>query len=81
LTKDYEEQAQKISKAFTGDSSFFAFNGEENEAEPDDPDLPPVERFREVHRLSYTIKVRPALCLASNFMRSKSELILLTVAI
>lgn len=41
---------------FTGDPSFFAFNGEEN-AEPEDSEAPPVERFRELHRLSYTVRV------------------------
>lgn len=41
--------------AFTGDPSFFAYNGEE--PEPEDPEAPPVERFREIHRLAYTVKV------------------------
>jgi hypothetical protein len=57
LSKEYEEEAKKVTSAFTGDPSFFAFNGEDPDAVPDDPDLPPVERFREVHRLSYTVKV------------------------
>jgi radial spoke head protein 9 len=54
LTSEYETQAATLSQRFTGDPSFFAFNGEEEEAE--DPDAPPVERFREVHRLAWTLK-------------------------
>eukprot|EP00981_Chlorochromonas_danica_P003953 scaffold748_cov176-Ochromonas_danica.AAC.7 len=54
LPEDYIKQAQKIRTAFLGDPSFFAYNGED--PEPEDPEAPPVERFREVHRLSYTIK-------------------------
>ena len=57
ISEDYENQASKIRIAFTGDPSFFAYNGEEEEPEPEDPDAPPVERFREVHRLTYTVKV------------------------
>lgn len=55
LPDDYVTQAKKIRTAFLGDPSFFAYNGEE--PEPDDPEAPPVERFREVHRLSYTVKL------------------------
>ena len=47
--------AENISSKFTGDPSYMAYNGAEPEEE--DPDAPPVERFREVHRLSYTVKV------------------------
>jgi len=50
----YEDQASKIITAFTGDPSFFAYNGEE--PEPEDPEAPPVERFREMNRLAYTVK-------------------------
>ena len=57
LNAEYEAQAAKLTKTFTGDPSFFAFNGEDAEAEPEDPEAPPVERFREVHRLSFTVKV------------------------
>jgi len=53
-TKEYGERAAKIQISFTGDPSFFAYNGEE--AEPEDPDAPPVERFREVHRLLFTVR-------------------------
>ena len=42
---------------FTGDPSFFNFSGSD-EVEEEDPDAPPVERFREVHRLSYVVQVR-----------------------
>lgn len=56
LSADYQAQADKLSIPFTGDPSFFAFYGEEAEAEPEDPEAPPVERFREVHRLSSTVK-------------------------
>jgi hypothetical protein len=42
----------------TGDPSFFAFNGDEAEAEEEDPEAPPVERFRELHRLSHVVRVR-----------------------
>jgi hypothetical protein len=59
ISEQYAETASKIRVAFTGDPSFFAYNGEEEEPEPEDPDAPPVERFREVHRLTYTVKVRP----------------------
>jgi len=53
LKPEYEDIASKISIAFTGDASFFAYSGEE--PEPDDPEAPPVERFREIHRLVYTV--------------------------
>jgi hypothetical protein len=54
LPEGYIQQAEKITTAFLGDPSFFAYNGEE--PEPEDPEAPPVERFREVHRLAYTIQ-------------------------
>lgn len=57
ISEQYSEIASKIRVAFTGDPSFFAYNGEEEEPEPEDPDAPPVERFREVHRLTYIVKV------------------------
>lgn len=57
ISEEYSNTASKIRVAFTGDPSFFAYNGEEEEPEPEDPDAPPVERFREVHRLTYTVKV------------------------
>lgn len=57
ISDEYANQASKIRIAFTGDPSFFAYNGEEEEPEPEDPDAPPVERFREVHRLAFTVKV------------------------
>ncbi len=53
LTAEYSAQADAIKVAFTGDPSFYAYNGEEQE--PEDPDAPPVERFREVHRLARTV--------------------------
>jgi len=53
LTEEYAKQAEKITTAFLGDPSFFAYNGED--PEPEDPEAPPVERFREVHRLSWTV--------------------------
>jgi radial spoke head protein 9 len=56
LSKEYEEMAEKLRVPFTGDPSFFAFNGEDPDAEPEDPDAPPVERFKEVNRLSYAVK-------------------------
>jgi len=55
LPEGYVAQAEKITTAFLGDPSFFAYNGEE--PEPEDPEAPPVERFREVHRLAYTVQV------------------------
>jgi len=55
LSKEYESTAEKISSKFTGDPSFMSFNGEEPEEE--DPDAAPIERFREVHRLSFVVKV------------------------
>jgi hypothetical protein len=57
LPEDYVKQAEKISEAFRGDPSFFAYNGEESEPEPEDPEAPPVERFREVHRLAWAVRV------------------------
>jgi len=54
INEDYKQQAEKITSAFLGDPSFFSYNGEE--AEPEDPEAPPVERFREVHRLTHTVK-------------------------
>lgn len=57
ISDEYVNLASKIRIAFTGDPSFFAYNGEEEEPEPEDPDAPPVERFREVHRLAFTVKV------------------------
>lgn len=55
LPEDYIKQAEKISSAFLGDPPFFAYNGED--PEPEDPDAPPAERFREYHRLAYTVAV------------------------
>lgn len=55
LSEDYRKQAEKITAAFLGDPSFFAYNGED--PEPEDPDAPPVERFREVNRLTYVVNV------------------------
>lgn len=57
LKSDYEAMAEKITTRFTGDASFMAYFGAEPEEEPEDPDAPPVERFREVHRLSYHVKM------------------------
>lgn len=54
LSKEYEILAAAVTTRFVGDASFFAYNGEE--AEPEDPDAPPVERFRELHRLSYVVQ-------------------------
>ena len=55
LSEDYRKQAEKITAAFLGDPSYFAYNGED--PEPEDPDAPPVERFREVNRLTYVVNV------------------------
>ena len=55
LSEEYEAQAQTITSRFTGDPSFMAYNGQEPEEV--DPEAPPVERFREMHRLSYTVQV------------------------
>ena len=55
LSLEYEKQASTINVKFTGDPSFYAFNGDEAEDDAD-PEAPPVERFREVHRLAYSIK-------------------------
>ena len=55
LSKEYEAQAEAITSRFVGDASFFAYNGEE--PEPEDPDAPPVERFRELHRLANVVQV------------------------
>lgn len=55
ISAEYRAEADKITSAFLGDPSFFAYNGED--PEPEDPDAPPVERFREVHRLTQTVEV------------------------
>lgn len=54
ISAEYRAEADKITSAFLGDPSFFAYNGED--PEPEDPDAPPVERFREVHRLTQTVE-------------------------
>jgi len=56
LSKEYHDTAENISSKFTGDPSYMAYNGAV-EQEDEDPEAPPVERFREVHRLSYTVQV------------------------
>jgi len=56
LTPEYTAKAETLKMQFTGDAAVSTFNGEE--AEPEDPEAPPVEKFREVHRLAYTVKVR-----------------------
>lgn len=53
LTAEYTKQADAITVSFSGDPSFYGYNGIEQEAE--DPEAPPVERFREVHRLARTV--------------------------
>lgn len=54
ISDEYKLIAEKIIDSFTGDASFFAYNGEEA---AEDPEGPPVERFREQDRLSYTVLV------------------------
>lgn len=54
LKPEYEDQASKLTVGFKGDPSFFAYNGEEPES--DDPEAPKIERFREIHRLYFTVK-------------------------
>lgn len=56
LSEAYESQAQALSVRFTGDPSFFNFSGAD-EVEEEDPEAPPAERFREVHRLSFVVQV------------------------
>lgn len=53
ITEEYQETAETIKTSFLGDPSFFAYNGEE--AGEEDPEAPPVERFREIHRLTQTV--------------------------
>jgi hypothetical protein len=79
LPEDYIKQAEKITTAFLGDPSFFAYNGEE--PEPEDPEAPPVERFREVHRLAWTVNVSNWRCFIvifniSDFYSNCRELIM-----
>ena len=58
LSPEYEAQAETIFSPFTGDPSYMAYGGVEPEEEADpDSDAPPVERFREMHRLAFTVKV------------------------
>lgn len=54
ISDEYKATAESIKTPFLGDPSFFAYNGEEDAGE-EDPDAPPVERFREVHRLTQTV--------------------------
>ena len=58
ISEEYTAIASKITTAFLGDPSFFAYNGEEADAEPEVPEAKTVERFREGHRLTYTIQVQ-----------------------
>ena len=58
--------AEKLTMGFTGDSSFFAFNGEDGEVEEEDPEAPPVERFRELHRISHTVRVSAAVAFSAD---------------
>ena len=60
ISDEYKLIAEKIIDSFTGDASFFAYNGEEA---AEDPEGPPVERFREQDRLSYTVAVYSILLL------------------
>lgn len=56
LSAEYEAQAETIFAPFTGDPSFMAYGGVEPEEVDPDSDAPPVERFREMHRLAFTVK-------------------------
>lgn len=56
LSKEYEDTAKVLNTRFTGDASFFAYNGEDQEEPETEEGAPPVERFREVHRLSYVVR-------------------------
>lgn len=51
---EYKEKACEIKTLFLGDPSFFGYNGEDAEAE-EDPDAPPVEKFREINRLTQVV--------------------------
>jgi len=53
ISDDYKGKAEKIKTSFLGDPSFFAYSGEEEE---EDPEAAPVERFREIHRLTQTVQ-------------------------
>jgi len=55
LSQEYKDTAESLTMALTGDASFFKFNPD-GEYEDDDPEQPPVERFRELHRLSHTVR-------------------------
>lgn len=39
ISQEYEEQAEKLTSTFTGDPSFFAFTGGEEEVEPVDEEV------------------------------------------
>lgn len=57
LSKEYENTAKALTTRFTGDASFFAYNGEDqDEPETEEEGVSPVERFRELHRLSYVVR-------------------------
>lgn len=70
LTEEYEKTAKKIFTPFLGDPSFFAYNGED--PEPEDPEAPPVERFREVHRLAHNVNVCASIFISHSGERSHS---------
>jgi hypothetical protein len=57
LSGEYEIQAESINIQFTGDPSYMAYNGAAAEEEPEEG-APPVERFREIHRVAYVVKVK-----------------------
>merc|ERR1711871_423043 len=56
LSKEYEDTAKVLTTRFTGDASFFGYNGEDPEEPDAEEGTPPVERFRELHRLSYVVR-------------------------
>ena len=62
LTAEYEKQASTLLVAFKGDPSFFAYTGSE-EPDSDDPEVPKIERFREIHRVVYTVNVSINVCI------------------
>ena len=54
IDEEYRAKAEGIKTSFLGDPSFFSYEGE-----PVEETGPPVERFREIHRLAQTVEVSP----------------------
>jgi radial spoke head protein 9 len=62
-TLEYDKKSQEILSQFEGDPSFYKYGGVEDEEDPaadeEESEIPKQDnKFREMHRLSYVVKVR-----------------------